>query len=193
MSSFIGHSIPAIGLYISGHQQKYSFFWLFWLIVVAWFPDIDYLSPALRPDGMRITHSILFCSILPCLTIILLKLLRTREHEFKFKKIQVILTAFSHLLLDLLVGVGALPLLYPFSSQRFRLPFGLLPSAGKLNLSNYYLYFNLVIEIGVLLPLMFIFIMLYQQLEMTFARKITLTILITISVSFMIWAFSLPR
>jgi inner membrane protein len=110
MSSFIGHTIPAIGLYFSGNRQKYSFFWLLWLVLVAWFPDIDYLIPALIPNGIRITHSIFFCSILPCLTIILFKFSSIREDELKFMQIQVILTAFSHLMLDLMVGVGALPL-----------------------------------------------------------------------------------
>ena len=193
MSSFIGHSIPAIGIYFSVRRQKYSFFWLIWLVLVAWFPDIDYLIPALRPDGIRITHSILFCSILPCLTIIVLHFLKHRVSEFKFMKIQVILTAFSHLLLDLLVGVGALPLLYPLSWQRFKLPFGLLPSAGKIVLSNYYFYRNILIEMGVLLPLLLISIIIFQQLEMTFSRKITITVMSAISISFMIWAFSLPR
>lgn len=108
-------------------------------------------------------------------------------------KIQVILTAFSHLVLDLLVGVGALPLLYPLSFYRFKLPFGLLPSAGRINLANYYIYRNLLIEMRVLLPLLFTFIMVFQALEMTFNRKIAIAILITISISFMGWAFSLPR
>ncbi|OUL30170.1 hypothetical protein BV378_04785 [Nostoc sp. RF31YmG] len=193
MSSFIGHTIPAIGLYFSRRRQTYSFVWLIWLILVAWFPDIDYLSSALRPDGMRITHSILFCSILPCLTIILLKFSRFKKPEFKFMKIQVILTAFSHLVLDLLVGVGALPLLYPFSLERFKLPLGLLPSAGKINLSNYYFYRNLLIEMGILLPLLLSCLIVNQQLEMNINKKIAITLLLTISGSFMLWAFSLPR
>ncbi|NEO85783.1 MAG: hypothetical protein F6J87_16255 [Spirulina sp. SIO3F2] len=57
------------------------------------------------------------------------------------------------MLLDLLVGVTALPLFWPFDAHRFKLPFGLLPSAGKISLSNPYFYSNLKIELGVLLPL----------------------------------------
>jgi inner membrane protein len=193
MSSFIGHSIPAIGLYFSARRQKYSLFWLIWLVLVAWFPDIDYLNSALIPEGMRITHSILFCSILPVLTIIVLYFLNNRGSEFKFMSIQVILTGFSHLLLDMLVGVGALPLLYPFSLQRFKLSFGLLPSAGKIDLSNYFFYRNLLIEMGVLLPLLLSFIIIFQQLKIKSDRNITITFMIIVSISFMMWAFYLSR
>jgi inner membrane protein len=194
MSSFIGHSIPAISFYFFGQRQRYSFFRLAWLVLVAWVPDIDYLIPALRPNGFRTTHSLLFCSILPCITIFILYFIQQkRGQEFKFMGMQVILTAFSHLVLDLSVGVGALPLLYPFSSQRFKFPFGLLPSAGKIDLSNYFFYRNIFIEIGILLPLFLSLYLLVQQEEMTLNKKILIFPLVTSSVSFMAWAFSLSR
>ena len=58
----------------------------------------------------------------------------------------------SHLVLDLLVGVMPLPLLWPLARTECRLPFGLLPSAGAIRLFNPYLYRNLLIEMGVLVP-----------------------------------------
>ena len=159
MSSFIGHSIPAISFYFSGQWQRYSFFRLTWLVLVAWAPDIDYLIPALRPNGFRTTHSLFFCSILPCITIFILYFIQQkRGQELKFMGMQVILTAFSHLVLDLSVGVGALPLLYPFSSQRFKFPFGLLPSAGKIDLSNYFFLPEFIYRNGSSIALIFKFI-----------------------------------
>lgn len=58
----------------------------------------------------------------------------------------------SHLILDLSVGVTPLPLLLPLVKISFKLPFGILPSAGRVDLQNYYFYRNLWLEMGVLLP-----------------------------------------
>ena len=65
----------------------------------------------------------------------------------------LLLASVSHPLLDLLVGAHGLPLLWPFTDRQVALPFGLLPSAGRLALDNYYLWRNLLIELGVLVPL----------------------------------------
>lgn len=193
MSSFIGHSIPAIGLFFSKRRHNISFVWLIWLILVAWFPDIDYLSATLRPQGLRITHSIVGCLIVPCLTIAVLAIFKIRGEQLKFIGLQLFLTSYSHLVLDLSVGVGALPLLYPWSPEKFKLPFGLLPSAGKINLSNYYFYRNLLIEMGALLPLFLCLYLLTQQSAMTKNRKILIIVLALFSACFMYWGFSLPR
>jgi inner membrane protein len=164
MSSFIGHSLPALSLHFSRQQQhqssiyssKYRNLWLIWLILVAWLPDIDHFVPALHASahqGLRITHSIFVSLILPCCTVLILRLLKFKGRELGILSSQLILAALSHLVFDLLTGAMALPLLYPLSLQTYKLPFGLLPSAGRISLFNYYLYQNLFIEMGVLLPL----------------------------------------
>lgn len=100
---------------------------------------------------MRITHSIVFSLIPSVLIIVALLLLRIKNAVSYI--LPTILAGLSHLILDLLVGVTPLPLLFPFSYQQFNLPFGILPSAGKIALDNYYFYRNLYLEIGVLIPL----------------------------------------
>jgi hypothetical protein len=80
-----------------------------------------------------------------------------RSERLKFHSLQLILAGLSHLVLDLAVGVTALPLLYPFSHETFKLPFGILPSAGKIQINNYLAYRNLFIEIGVIIPIFLIF------------------------------------
>lgn len=63
-----------------------------------------------------------------------------------------LLAPLSHLLLDLLVGVQAKPVLWPLFAEPLVLPFGILPSAGALYWRNVLLWRNLLIELGVLLP-----------------------------------------
>lgn len=101
---------------------------------------------------------------------------------------QVILAGLSHLLLDLLVGVTPLPLFWPLSNLTMRLPFGLLPSAGRIQLTNPYFYRNLLIELGILLPLSWLLLKLPHSQK----RPIQIALLL-ISLSFMFWASQLTR
>lgn len=57
----------------------------------------------------------------------------------------------SHPLLDLLVGAHPVPLFWPLDGG-VSIPAGVLPSAGSLAFDNFYLWRNLLIEIGVLGP-----------------------------------------
>jgi hypothetical protein len=61
------------------------------------------------------------------------------------------LASASHPVLDLLVGAHPVPLLWPFGAE-VAATVGVLPSAGALALDNYFLWRNLLIEMGVLLP-----------------------------------------
>ena len=168
MSSFIGHSLAAVTVYVatefvilpSSDRQKQSWFksdrlvWLGWLIVIASIPDLDYVVKpwnSSNNQGLRITHSILFSLIAPCFSVLALLLLKS-DRVWR-RSIQVVLAGLSHLILDLSVGVTPLPLLFPLIKIPFRLPFGILPSAGRIDLDNYYFYRNLRLEMGVLLPL----------------------------------------
>ena len=169
MSSFVGPGLLAIALSLPNARlasdtrksDRGSFFWLWslWLLIAAWAPDIDYVWPAVHPsahNGLRVTHSLAFSLILPGITSVWI-LLKSRSKEApqippSLLMVQVTLASFSHLMLDGLVGVTPLPLLYPWNVELFKLPFGILPSAGKIDVTNYYFYRNLYLELGVLLP-----------------------------------------
>lgn len=200
MSSLIGHSLVGgmIGWLAQPvlHQRKLGqTLWSGWLAVVAVIPDLDYVIPFLHPSangGLRITHSLFFALLLPALTLLGLKLARVSRETLRYCGLLLILAGLSHLGMDLLVGVTALPLLWPVRDRLFRLPFGLLPSAGKLSLANFYFYFNLLIELGVLLPI--ITCMFIQKSSIPAqARCILVVSLLFVSAGFMYWAYGLSR
>lgn len=170
MSSFIGHSVMAITVYLATEQLVFTtattkpckslsrieqWLWLSWLVVIASIPDLDYIIESWHSSnnsGLRITHSVLFSLIFPCLTVTALLLLNSRK--IWQRSFQVILAGLSHLVLDLLVGVTPLPLWFPLLKIPIKLPFGILPSAGRIDPDNYYFYRNLGLEMGVLLPVL---------------------------------------
>jgi inner membrane protein len=203
MSSFIGHSLAGLTVYAvfqdfsvdrNASGKRVDRIWSIWLVTVASILDIDYLIPALRVQQddriLRITHSIVGGSIVPLCTIFGLWLLGKRGKNLKIKSLQVILAGFSHLLLDLLTGVFPLPLLYPFTTETFRLPFGLLPSAGRIQLNNYLLYRNLFIEMGVIVPFAVSLATIVRRRKHS---HWSLSIGLAISACFAVWAFTLDR
>lgn len=187
MSFCVGHTLAALSIYnatekpsssTTSHEKKY---WLCWLVFVASVPDIDYITNF--PNySVRYTHSIFACLVVPLLSIIMLKLLKYQGELLFRRSLQVVLVGLSHLVLDLLVGVKSLPLFWLLTNDVFSLPFGILPSAGKLSFHNYYFYRNLFIEIGVLAPLCYL----------SYRRKNALFWIAT-SLCFMILAFQLGR
>ncbi len=206
MSSFIGHSFAGLTTYAITQQlqthrlpqnRRLNWVWLVWLLVIASIPDIDYLIRALRvqqaDQTLRITHSFLGAMLMPGCTILGLWLLGKRRKSFKSQSLQVVLVGLSHLLLDLLTGVSALPLLYPFSLQNFRLPIGLLPSAGRIQLSNYFFYRNIFIELGVLVPLSMSLLLIVRSARKSGNHLLVIAAGLVISLCFTIWAFTLSR
>lgn len=199
MSFFIGHSLAALSTYFVEKQptSPKAIGWLGWLIFIASAPDIDHIVRALRltvnGEIFRISHSILLSLVLPFCTIIVLTLLDCKGQSLIIRSQQVILAGLSHLVLDLLTGVNKLPLLWPFSIELFKLPFGILPSAGQVNLFNYFLYRNLLIEIGVLAPLVCIAFLINSIRLKTEFQKVRISGLLLISFCFMAWSFSLSR
>lgn len=199
MSSFIGHSLAAISTYSVEKQplSPYKIYWLGWLIIIASAPDIDHIIRTLhlrsQHQDIRITHSILLSLVLPIGTILVLTLLGYKGRSLIIRSQQVILAGLSHLVLDLLTGVNKLPLLWPFSNEIFKLPFGILPSAGGVNLFNYFLYRNLLIEIGVLAPLVYLAFLISHNKSNTRQQKAIIGGLLLISIGFMVWSFSLRR
>ncbi len=157
MSSFIAHSLVGFAL---GKQKdttttiKESIFISLFFIFLACSPDIDYLIVYIQGKGMaiRYTHSIGF--------IFLVFLLALFFRNFIFRKTLhpipiylFFLAPASHLLLDFLVGVYANPYFYPFSSSTFVSPIGVLPSAGRINIHNFYFWRNTLIELAIFIPL----------------------------------------
>lgn len=201
MSSLIGHSLAGLTVGITKKQSCFlatvwaRLLWMFWLVVVAIAPDFDYVVPFLYPSanaGLRITHSLCCALLLPTLTIVCLRVLGCDRKSLFKATAQLTLASLSHIGLDLLVGVTALPLLWPINSNVFKLPFGLLPSAGKPSLSNYYFYYNLGIEMGALIPLSCgLIISQYKRLSVW--RWGIISLLLSVSAYFMNWAYGLSR
>lgn len=221
MSSFIGHSLAGLtvyGLNKSSARPK-QLWWIVCLILIACFPDIDYLFSALRPKvppasadalslwvsswsgaslstgehTIRVTHSILCCLVLPCLLIVILRFQWLCRRQLMALSLQAVAAGLSHLLLDLLVGVTPAAVFWPFSTTSLTLPFGILPSAGRILLSNYYFYTNLFIELGVLVPICISVYLLTGSFRRNLIKISLLLILWSISLRFMMWAFSLQR
>jgi inner membrane protein len=209
MSSFIGHTLAGLTTYATTQQIQINgakgsepfklnhLKWFFWLLVIASIPDIDYLIPALRLQQanqvLRITHSFIGVLLIPVCTILGLCLTGKYDKNFKRKCLQVVLVGLSHLLLDLSTGVFPLPLLYPFSLQTFRLPFGVLPSAGRIQLNNSLLYRNLLIELGVLLPLSASLFLSVQGFTRSGRQRLIIVGGLIVSGCFMVWASTLGR
>jgi inner membrane protein len=200
MSSFIGHSLAALGINSSSipSNQRFKKWWLAWLIFLATIPDIDRFVPFLRytvssDEKVRITHSIFLSLLLPFCTIGFLFFSGKRVRTLIQCSLQAIFAGLSHLILDLLTGVNLLPLLWPLSRENFKLPFGLLPSAGRPSLFNYFFYRNLFIELGVFFPLVCIAYLINSTASHTRIHKLKIAGLILISLCFMLWSFSLSR
>lgn len=169
--------------------------WLAWLVVLASAPDIDYLVPALGSPahrGSRITHSVAFSLILPLLTVGVLYFVKGTESHRGLLSVCAVLAGLSHLVLDFLVGVTPLPLLWPLGSAGFSSPVGILPSAGRIRLSNYYLYRNVLIEVGVLAPLCYVARALYLG-ESGIRDRARVLILLLVAGCFVAWSVSLSR
>lgn len=200
MSSFLGHGLAAYSLFSIGRRQqpftRLRATWLAWLLVLAFAPDIDYLVPALASpahQGSRITHSIAFSLILPLSSVGVLYFVKSLEsRQRRLLSICAVLAGLSHLVLDFLVGVTPLSLLWPLDSAAFSSPVGILPSAGRIRLSNYYLYRNLLIEVGVLAPIFYVARGLYLGGSSTRSRARTL-ILLLVAGCFVAWSVSLSR
>ena len=157
MSSFVGHAAVGVSLCLARNrldapQVRWA---LPLLVLLAISPDLDYLALWIfhfQPHP-RVTHSLLFCLGASLLAWVASEPARRRSPQ-TLTPLAVVLASTSHLALDLLVGVHPVPVWWPFTAVELSSPFGLLPSAGHLSLSNRYLWRNLLIECGVLWPVL---------------------------------------
>lgn len=202
MSSFVGHALSGLGVYAVTQPPKKlalrDVVWLGWVTFVALAPDLDYIFPALyvrraSTGVLRVTHSIVGCLLFPVLTLLVLSRLKLTREIRRLYAVQVVLAGLSHLGMDLLVGVASLPVLWPFTEQRFRLPFGILPSGPAFRLDNVYMYRNLLMEAGALVPLYAgIYLARFAKFDGR-KRSIGVAALWLCSLGFMGWAFTLAR
>ena len=199
MSFFLGHSLAAYSLFSLDRRKwpstLWGAVWLAWLVALASAPDIDYLVPALGAHahrGSRITHSVAFSLILPLFSVGVLYSVRGLKSQHRLLSVCAVLAGLSHLMLDFLVGVTPLPLLWPLNAAAFASPVGVLPSAGRIQLSNYYLYRNALIEVGVLAPVCYVARGLYLG-EIRAGDRARVLILLLVAVCFAAWSVSLSR
>ncbi|HEU4533259.1 MAG TPA: metal-dependent hydrolase [Polyangiaceae bacterium] len=199
MSSFVGHGLAAAVAFALGPRPARATgraLWLGGLVAMALAPDVDYAirALALGPDRrLRITHSLALCLLLPALGTGALRAAGVRGRALAVRGAQAAGAGLSHVALDLLVGVTALPLFWPASDRRVRLPWGLLPSAGRLDPRNPLFYRNLFIELGVLLPLAAALVLSFGPRRPARPRGITIASLVAIAAGFAAWASTLPR
>ena len=169
--------------------------WAGWLVALASAPDVDYLIPALNSrahHGIRITHSVAFSLALPLCTAVMLYLAGRDGRRLKSLSVCAALAGLSHLVLDFLVGVTPLPLFWPLSAATFASPAGILPSAGRVQLSNYYFYRNLVIEMGILAPLLYVARGMYCG-TIGVQNRARVIVLLMIAGCFIAWSVGLSR
>lgn len=201
MSSLMGHSLAGVMVSLANRcaafptATRMRWLWVGWLVFVAIAPDLDYVVPFLYPSahaGLRVTHSLLFACLLPPLTLICLRIYGVKRRALLSAALQLTLASGSHIALDTLVGVTALPLVWPASDYVFKLPFGVLPSAGRPSLSNYYFYYNLGIEMGVLMPLSCC-VLISQFRKKSVLVWAIVGLLLSVAAYFMHWAYGLSR
>lgn len=163
------------------------------LAFLAIAPDFDYFAlwwfgVELAP---RVTHSLAFCALLAGgVSFLFNRAEPALAGRFPFPLLAV--ASCSHPFLDLLVGVHSVPLFWPFSQTELMLPVGVLPSAGRLQVTNYYLWRNLFIEMGVLLPVLALVVALARSTPV--ARIAALAnYVVPVWAVFLAWALSLSR
>ena len=146
MSSGIAHLIVGAGIGqfgkpVSEEKSAYRhWLWTGLLAVTAMLPDLDYVIPALNyraNGGIRVTHSVIFCGIVPLITSLILIFSKLPSRAKHVMAVQVFAAGLSHIVMDLLVGVTSFPLLWPLSRMTYKLPFGFLPSAPAYYLGNH--------------------------------------------------------
>ena len=161
MSSIVGHCATGIAAYLSSNRldDKRSWWSLAVLLFLCVCPDLDYIGlwafhVNLTP---RFTHSLAFGVVAGSIGWLASRRLGQANPK-TLPLHSVVVAAVSHPVLDLLVGVHSVPMFWPFLSYEPALPFGVLPSAGLLRLTNPYLWRNLFIECGVLFPVLALYV-----------------------------------
>ena len=188
MSSLVGHLSAGVAVYLghSSWSNKEERHLLPPCVLLAVLPDFDYFALWLFNvvQEPRFTHSLAFCLMTSAIAWFVLRL---RHGSGVRTLVALSLASCSHPILDLLVGVHPVPIWWPFPVPEFQSPIGLLPSAGHLNPANYYLWRNLLIECGVLLPTFAFLVAVSRAVPIRASWPIG-AILLPIWVAFLSWS-----
>lgn len=191
MSSLAGHAAAGVAAYLCCNRWTDTRTrWALGLFVfLAICPDFDYFAVWLFGYAAhpRFTHGLLFGLVMA-----LLVRLATRRCSSAHLPLPALLAAaWSHPLLDLLVGAHGLPLLWPLARD-IALPVGVLPSAGALRWNNTYLWRNLLIELAVLVPAYAGVIAVMRRTAWRVIRPWAIW-LTPVWAVFVAWSYGLPR
>ncbi len=158
-------------------------------IALAICADVDYLAVWAfgYSANPRVTHGLLFALVAALLA---RTALRSRDNA-PVPIAGLLIAALSHPILDLLVGAHGLPMLWPWPMD-VSLPIGILPSAGSLDPANYFLWRNLIIEMGILLPFFALLIAISRRARFRVILRRGLLIA-PMWVAFVMWSVQLSR
>jgi membrane-bound metal-dependent hydrolase YbcI (DUF457 family) len=195
MSSLIGHTAAGAAACLACHQrlENRHFRWvLAAFVLVAICPDFDYFAfwawgYSANP---RLSHSILFAVATALLAWWgMRRLAGPGSAAVPFA--MLFLAALSHPLLDLLVGVHAIPLLWPLPNPDVSAR-GILPSAGRLAIGNFYLWRNLLIESAILLPVFALWVALARKFAIRLITRWSLFVA-PVWLAGLVWSLGLQR
>lgn len=195
MSSFVGHAGAGAATFLAAYRwsNRASRAVLPAAVALAISPDLDYLALwLLHTHGpLRLTHSLLFCLLAALAAWWLLPRLTAVRHDVRLLLV-LSAAACSHLLLDWLVGVHGLPLWWPLDHHAYVSPIGVPPSAGRVDVGNRYFWRNLLIECGVLWPMLLAVVALCRGVRLRTMLRAGLPVLAAWAV-FVAWSVSLSR
>lgn len=189
MSSLAGHTCAGLTAFLcwNARAPAPSRAAIVPFVFLAVCPDLDYLGIWLLGYGAnpRLTHSLLFALIAAVAV----------NRMAKAVGVQLALpwllaASAPHPLLDLLVGAHPVPLFWPLQAG-VSLP-GVLPSAGALRFDNAYLLRNLLIELGVLLPVFAALVVMARGAALRRWHTWALCVA-PVWAAFVAWSISLPR
>jgi inner membrane protein len=195
MSSIVGHGLAGVAVCLACNRaaDRRALWALPAFVFLAVGPDLDYFAIWWwhAQPVLRLTHTLLFAVTTSLLMWGLTASLRMRLPA-NIPFLALLLASVSHPLLDLLVGAHGLPLLWPFTDRQVALPFGLLPSAGRLALDNYYLWRNLLIELGILVPLFGVLVAIARGTAPRMLAR-NAAFVLPLWLAMLAWSISLPR
>jgi membrane-bound metal-dependent hydrolase YbcI (DUF457 family) len=195
MSSIIAHALIGASICSNIRTQKAKQLYSYWLIggILAISPDFDYIIYWLtgHKGNIRYTHTIFYC-LCEWLLLYLLLLLPERRLLTTLPAALLLLSSLSHLMLDWLVGVNPIPLFWPLIDEQYRISIGILPSAGYLSIFNYYFWRNLLIEMGIIVPLTFLIIP-HNRRKLCNTPWLVKVIYLFVITIFLLWSICLER
>jgi inner membrane protein len=191
MSSIAGHAATGVAAYLCCNRWKdpRSRWAVVPLVFLAVCPDLDYLAVWLVSYNAtpRFTHSLAF----GLAAALLVRLIARRRKAAQLPAAWLMVASVSHPLMDLLVGAHPVPLLWPLAAD-VSIPAGVLPSAGALAPDNVFLWRNMLIELGILLPVFALAVAVSRRTA--FARVAAWTTgILPVWAAFVVWSVTLTR